>query len=224
MTGILAIRPEPGLSSTLEAARGMGLELVGQPLLEIAPLAWDFPAPESIDALLIGSANAILHGGDHLEKFAGKPVYAVGQTTADAARKAGFSVVAVGVGGLQTVLDTISPPKRLLRITGAEHVPLDPPEGVLITKVIAYESRDLQMNTEVVSQLGARPLVLIHSAAAARHFATETDRLGLKRGDIGLAVLGPRIAEAAGSGWRSVHISAQPNDGALLEMARDICI
>ena len=224
MTKILAIRPEPGLSSTLEAARQKGLDIVGRPLSEIAPLAWECPDPDSIDALLIGSANAILHGGEHLKELTGKPVYAVGQTTADVARTSGFEIAAVGAGGLQNVLESVSVPKRLLRIAGAEHVPLEVPDGITILTVTVYENRVLLMDPEVVSRLGSRPLVLLHSAAAARHFASECDRLGLNRGDIALAVLGPRIAEAAGGGWRSVHISPQPSDGALLEMIRDICI
>ena len=224
MTKILAIRPEPGLTSTLETARSMGLDIVGQPLFEIVPVAWECPDPESVDALLIGSANAILLGGSHLEKLKEKPVYAVGQTTAEMARKAGFEVAAVGSGGLQNVLDAIPTPLRLLRIAGAEHVPLNAPDGIDIATIIAYESKALPVHSETMSQIMPNPLILLHSAAAARHFASECDRLGLNRADLALAVLGPRIAEATGDGWRSVHISAQPNDGALLEMVRDICI
>jgi uroporphyrinogen-III synthase len=66
-------------------------------------------------------------------------------------------------------------------------------------------------------------LVLLHSAATARHFASECDRLGLARGTIALAALGPRIAAAAGEGWRAVHTAPRPDEAALLEMARELC-
>lgn len=224
MTNILAIRPEPGLTSTLTAALAMGLDIEGQPLFEIHPLEWDCPDPDHIDALLIGSANAILHGGEQLETLKDKPVYAVGETTASAARDAGFDVALAGTGGLQNVLDNVEPPARLLRIAGAEHVPLDPQGGVTIEVRIAYESRALPFIASSAWEVDGSPIVLLHSAAAAQHFARECDRLGLNRSEIALAALGPRIAKAAGDGWRSVHVAPHPNDAALLEMTRDICI
>jgi len=224
MSRILAIRPEPGLSSTLDAARALGLDVVGEPLFEIRPLAWDAPDPTDIDALLIGSANAILHGGERLRNYLDKPVYAVGQTTAAAVRKAGFTVAANGTGGLQNVLDAVPASMRLLRVAGSDHVPLDLPEGVTIHTVTAYESVTLSPDIATFGLLEDRPIILLHSAIAAQHFASECDRLGLNRGAITLAVLGPRIAQAAGSGWQSVHVSPQPSDGALLEMIRNLCI
>ncbi len=224
MTRIVAIRPEPGLTSTLEAARVMGLDIAGIPLFEIRPLDWNCPDPALVDGLLIGSANAILHGGAQLGQLKGKPVYAVGQTTAATARDAGFEVAAIGKGGLQNVLDAVPAPMRLLRIAGAEHVPLTPPEGVSIETVIAYESVPLPLEHSAIETLGDRPIVLLHSAAAAAHFASECDRLHLNRGDLTLAVLGPRIASAAGAGWHSVHVSPHPSDSALLEMIRDMCV
>ncbi|MEM8724054.1 MAG: uroporphyrinogen-III synthase [Pseudomonadota bacterium] len=224
MTKLLAIRPEPGLTSTLEAAQEMGLDIVGVPLFEIRPLDWDCPDPAFMDALLIGSANAVLHGGAQLERVKDKPVYAVGETTAATARTAGFDIASVGRGGLQNVLDAVSPPMRLLRIAGAEHVPLTPPESVSIETVIAYESNPLSLSNSIVETLGECPIVLLHSAAAASHFASECDRLYLNRADLTLAVLGPRIAKAAGVGWHSVHVSPHPSDSALLEMIRDMCV
>ncbi len=224
MIKLLAIRPEPGLSSTVEAARALGLDILGVPLFEIRPIPRDCPDPGEVDALLIGSANAILHGGESLARLTDKPVYAVGRTTAAAAEKAGFAVAATGQGGLQNVLDAIPRPMRLLRVAGAEHVPLDPPEGVTIHTVIAYESVGLTLGAATIAALGDQPIVLLHSAAAARHFASECDRLALNRDAIALAVLGPRIAEAAGEGWRTVHVSPEPSDTALLEMIRNLCL
>ena len=217
---LLAIRPEPGLTATLEAGRKLELEITGTPLFEIRPCDWIAPDPAEIDGLLIGSANAVLHGGEALTRFIEKPVYAVGQTTAETARSAGFAIAAIGQGGLQNVLDTIPAPTRLLRIAGAEHVPLRAPDGVTIHTIIAYESVALALPRAIADMLGSGTTVLLHSAAAARHFAKECERLELDRAQISLAVLGPRITESAGTGWREVHVSPQPNDAALLEMAR----
>lgn len=219
----LALRPEPGLSATLDKARAMGLEITGLPLSEIRAVGWDCPDPAGIDGLLIGSANAFVHGGANLAQLTAKPVYAVGEATAAAARAAGFAVAMVGSGGLQGVLDAIPAPMHLLRIAGEEHVPLTAPAGVTFAEVIAYRSVPLPLDDAAPLLAGGAALVLLHSAATARHFAAECDLLGVPRAGIALAALGPRIAAAAGDGWRAVHTAPRPDEAALLEMARELC-
>lgn len=219
----LALRPGPGLSATLDKARAMGLAITGLPLSEIRAVGWDCPDPAGIDGLLIGSANAFVHGGANLAQLTAKPVYAVGEATAAAARAAGFAVAMVGSGGLQGVLDAIPAPMHLLRIAGEEHVPLTAPEGVTFAEVIAYRSVPLPLDDAAPLLAGGAALVLLHSAATARHFAAECDRLGVPRAGIALAALGPRIAAAAGDGWRAVHTAPRPDEAALLEMARELC-
>lgn len=220
---LLALRPEPGLAATLERAGAMGLAITGHALSEIRAVAWDCPDPAGIDGLLIGSANAILHGGPHLARLREKPVYAVGEATAAAARAAGFAIAMTGSGGLQGVLDAIAAPCHLLRIAGEEHVPLTPPTGVTFAEVIAYRSVALPLDPAAALLGSGKALVLLHSAATARHFAAECDRLGLARAAIALAALGPRIAAAAGEGWGAVHTATTPDEGALLQLAFDLC-
>jgi uroporphyrinogen-III synthase len=219
----LALRPEPGLAATLEKARAMGLAITGHALSEIRTAAWECPDPAGIDGLLIGSANAILHGGPHLARLTGKPVYAVGEATAAAARAAGFDVAMTGSGGLQGVLDAIHAPCHLLRIAGEEHVPLTPPEGVTFAEVIAYRSVMLRIDPVAALLASGEALVLLHSAATAAHFAEECDRLGVPRATVAIAALGPRIAAAAGPGWAGVHTSARPDEAALLQLVFDLC-
>ena len=219
----LALRPEPGLSATLEKARAMGLSITGLALSEIRPVAWDCPDPARFDGLLIGSANAILHGGPNLQRLMDKPVYAVGEATAEAARAAGFTVAMTGSGGLQGVLDAIIEPLNLLRIAGEERVALAPPPGVTFDEVIAYRSVSLPLDPVAPQLAAGDALVLLHSAATARHFAQECERLRLPRAGIALAALGPRIAAAAGEGWAAIHTATQPDEASLLALARDLC-
>ena len=70
---VLIIRPEPGASRTLEAAKALGLAAHGFPLFAAVPRAWDAPPVDSFDALLLGSANALRHGGPALADYIGKP-------------------------------------------------------------------------------------------------------------------------------------------------------
>lgn len=220
---LLALRPEPGLAATLEKARAMGLTITDHPLSAIRPLTWDCPDPARFDGLLIGSANAFLHGGPHLARLSAKPVFAVGEATAAAARAAGFTVAMTGSGGLQGVLDAITAPCHLLRIAGEEHVPLTPPAGVTFAEVIAYRSEALPLDPAAPLLASGEALVLLHSAATASHFAAEMGRLGLPRARIALAALGPRIAAAAGEGWAAIHIAATPDERTLLQLAFDLC-
>ena len=220
---LLALRPEPGLSATLERAGALGHAITGLALSEIRAVAWDCPDPDTFDGLLIGSANAILHGGEHLARLADKPVYAVGEATAAAAWAAGFTVAMTGSGGLQGVLDVIPAPCHLLRIAGEEHVPLVPPAGVSFAEAIAYRSVALPLDPAADLLASGETLVLLHSAATAARFASECDRLALDRSAITLAALGPRIAAAAGEGWAAIHTAARPDEAALMQLAFDLC-
>jgi uroporphyrinogen-III synthase len=220
---IFIIRPEPGLQSTLQAAREMELAAVGLPLFEVMPLHWDAPDAEKFDALLLGSRNALRHAGADLEQYQHLPVHAVGKATAEIARDSGFTVDRVGEGGLQAVLDGNETPTRYLRLGGAEKVDLDPGPHTITARDV-YEVRPLPIGGS--AQVGLRagkPCVMLPSAAAARHFASEIDRLGLDRSAIRLACIGPRVAEATGAGWGRVESAPQPNDAALLALARDMC-
>ncbi|MEO1648472.1 MAG: uroporphyrinogen-III synthase, partial [Pseudomonadota bacterium] len=141
MTGtrpILAIRPEPGLSATLAMGRGMGLDMRGFALSHVKPVAWELPPPDRFDALLIGSANAMRMGGENLAKLTHLPVHAVGEATSQEARAAGFEVAKQGKGGLQTVIDTVTPPIRYLRLVGNEYVDLVLPHRVNLNRLKAH--------------------------------------------------------------------------------------
>ncbi len=224
MTRVIALRPEPGLSVTLALGREMGLDIHGAPLFEIGAVSWDAPDPEHFDALLIGSANAIRHGGDLISQFRNKPAYVVGKATEEAARKAGLAIAASGEGGLQEVLDRVEPPARLLRIAGAQRVPLEVPEGLTIETVTVYAAHPLPLERALFEPSGDGAVVLLHSAVAARHFASECDRIGLDRGKLHIAALGPRIAAATGMGWQSVHVCETPRDADLLALAARLCL
>lgn len=224
MTPLLVIRPQPGCGATVRAARLLGLDAEAHPLFAVGPLAWSPPGDDSFDALLIGSANALRHGGPALAAWQGRPAYAVGASTARAARDAGLEVVATGQGGLQAMLARIAPAhRRLLRLAGRERVQLDPPPGITLAECVVYASEPCPASPELAARLGDASLVLLHSAEAARHFAGECDRLGIARHHLSIAALGPRIAAAAGTGWARLAAAAAPSDQALLALAQRMC-
>jgi uroporphyrinogen-III synthase len=223
MIPLIVIRSQPGADRTVAAAGALGLDAWACPSFEVSACAWQAPAPERIEALLIGSANAIRHAGPALARFKDKPVHAVGEATAAACRAAGLKVAATGKGDLQALLERVEPPARLLRLAGEERVALRPPAGVSLTERVVYASRPLAAEAGLVHLLKSPCTVALHSAAAARHFAGECDRLGLARSHIRLVTIGPRVTEAAGSGWASVGEAAEPSDEALLACALELC-
>jgi uroporphyrinogen-III synthase len=125
---------------------------------------------------------------------------------------------------LQELLDSLAGESlRLLRLAGRERVPLHAPPGIAVETAIAYESMPLPLPPSLAQVLRDGALVLLHSAAAARHFAGECDRLAIHRRDMRLAALSPRVAEAAGGGWAALRSAAAPNQAALLALGREMC-
>ncbi len=222
MIPICVIRPEPGCSTTTAAARRMGLETQGFPLFRIVPMPWNAPAADTFDALLIGSANALRHGGSGLAEYSGKPAYVAGEATAEAARAAGFVIAGIGRSGLQPVLDRASH-ARLLRLAGADHIALTAPVGITVIERIVYASEALPMPAALVDALAKRSIVVLHSATAARHFADECQRLAIDISQLKIATIGPRVSAAVGPGWDTVVAAAEPSDEALLALARQLC-
>lgn len=224
MIPVVIIRPQPGCDATVQAARALGLDARGFPLFAVRPVAWQPPPADSFDALLLGSANALRHAGPALERYRGKPVYAVGATTADAARAAGLEVAGAGTGGLKALLPQVAAShRRLLRLSGRERIALTPPPGVSIRERVVYASEPLPFPAALCPLLRRPALVLLHSAEAARHFADRCDAHRLDRAGLALAAIGPRVAQAAGGGWGAVAAAETPGDTALLALAREMC-
>ncbi|KHK93720.1 uroporphyrinogen III synthase [Novosphingobium malaysiense] len=221
---VLVLRPEPGATATLAKARAMGLDAKTIPLFEVRPLPWE-PVPRgNVDAVLLGSANALRHGGEGLSLYRGLPTYAVGAKTAKAARAAGLDVVETGKGGLQPMLRLLQPGhRRLLRLAGRERVTLEVPDSVTLTTREVYASEPLPFPRELVEMLAAPALILLHSGEAAAHFAALCDEAGIRRERLRLAAIGPRVAARAGGGWAMLKSASQPSDTALLALAAQMC-
>lgn len=224
MTRIFAIRPQPGFDQTVRAGRAAGLSIEGEPLFVIEPRAWDLPENCEFDGLLLGSANAVRHGGEPLAHLKHVPVHAVGSRTADAATAAGFRVERTGEGGLQSLVHALpAQPGRFLRLAGEDRVALNAPDHIRIVTRVAYASTARPIGKPFADALRGGGLVLLHSARAAAHFAEECQRLDIDPSAIALATLGPRISAAAGPGWSRVEHAVEPSDAALLALAQGLC-
>jgi uroporphyrinogen-III synthase len=219
VTPVLVLRPEPGNTQTCRAARALGLDARAAPLFAYAARAWTLPSG-AYDGLLAGSAAVFTWGGPDLAALRALPVHAVGATTARAARAAGFAVASTGAGGMQALAATL-PPGRYLRLAGEARVALT---GIAVDDVVVYAAEPRPLSDEARGLIRSESvLALLHSGEAARQFARECDSHNLCRNGIELACMAPRIADSAGKGWKTVAIARNPDDEALLSLARQMC-
>ena len=224
MIPVIIVRPEPGASATLQAARALGMAAEAHPIFVVRPIPWTPVPREEIDAVILGSANAIRHGGTALEDLRGLPAYCVGQTTATIAQAAGFTIAGIGTGGLQNVLNALAPEhRRLLRLAGVTHVPLVLPPGATMTTREVYASVPTPLATPLAQALRTPVVVMLHSGEAADHLAALCAEHDIDRARIALAVIGPRVARMAGAGWARIENAEIPSDTALLALAREMC-
>lgn len=208
----LVLRPAPANERTVARLRAAGVDATGLPLFRTEPRDWHVPAPDEADALLLTSANALRHAGAGLSALAGLPVVAVGQATAAAARDAGLSVALIGTTGAAAVAAQAAPRfPRLLHLTGADHVAVP---GAL-TRIV-YASVPVEVPPACVDA-ALDSVVLLHSARAARRFATLFGDRARTR--VRVAALSAAVSDAAGGGWAACAVATRPDDAALVERA-----
>jgi uroporphyrinogen-III synthase len=224
MLPLLILRPLDGALQTERRAKELGLQTVVDPLFTVESIAWSGPAVQDFDALLLTSANAVSHGGPQLDAYKSLPVLAVGQATARAAENAGFHIAKTGESGGQQLLNQL-PANRyrsILWLAGEQHSLFDSGERLLHI-VPVYRSRAIALGEKAVACLDAETIILLHSARAARHLASELDRLQIERDRHHAVVFSAKVAEAAGQGWGSVQMADRPDDESLLSLATRLC-
>jgi uroporphyrinogen-III synthase len=215
MKRLLVLRPEPGASATVKRARRLGIDAVATPLFEIEPVKWNSPDPKGFDGLLLTSANAIRFGGEQLKLLLGLKAYAVGEPTAASARDAGFDVATSGDRGVDALLSSIPRGLKLLHLCGSDRRQAERSDQE-ITSVIVYRSR--RIDAPDLSSAG-HCVALIHSPRAGTRFA----QLVGDRSSVEIVAISKSAAQAAGSGWASIHVAQRPTDQALLALAARLC-
>ena len=215
MTRALAVlRPEPGNAATAARIAALGLTAIRLPLFEIRPLTWTPPDPGLHDALILTSANTLRHAGPGLAELDRLPVFAVGRTTADAARNAGFRVVSMGNKDAAALLAHAGTRgiARALYLGGRDR--MIAPGGIVATALSVYASVALAIDVEKVEVL-RDAVVLLHSVRAARAFA----ELATDRSRNRVAAISSAVLHAAGTGWAGAATALEPTDDALLSAA-----
>ena len=219
MTRPLAVlRPEPGNTATADRVEALGLQAIRLPLFAVRALSWTPPDPADHDALLLTSANALRFGGLDLADLLSLPVLAVGEKTAEAARLAGFDVMAAGNADAAAMLVLASARglSRVLHLGGRDRA--IEPHGPVTRAIPVYASEEVPVTAERIERL-RRATALLHSARAAVRLAALVDTRGIARSEIAIAALSPAVSAAAGTGWANIAIASAPTDAALIAAA-----
>ena len=215
---LLVLRPEPGASATVAAARALGLKAIAAPLFAVHAVDWKLP-DHTPDAVLMTSANAARLAGPALDRLITLPLYAVGEATAAAARAADFTRILVGEDGIDAIIaraaaDGIG---HLLHLAGREHrVPAA--HQPALERRIVYAADPVATLPAAAADLLPDAVALLHSPRAAALFATLVDRSTVQ-----IAAISPAARAAAGDGWREVAVAARPTDASLLAAAAKLC-
>ena len=106
---VLVTRPHPDSEATAEALRARGFEVLLAPMLRFEPLAFADDAEADYGAVIATSANALRAierqlAASRLRKL---PLFAVGEHTASAAVRAGFSKVIAAKGDAAGLRDLV---------------------------------------------------------------------------------------------------------------------
>lgn len=220
----LVLRPEPGASRTAATLESRGITAACWPLFSAQAIGWEPPSPEKYDAVMLTSANTVLHGGSGLSALTGLPAYAVGSATADAGRSAGFARVTVGEDdALALAAQMLADGRRRIVHPGGLHVrPLSHPD-LTIDHIAVYDMRTTEPDSALGALLASRPLVLLHSPRAAQRFAAVCDAIGQDRASLSLLAISRNVAEAAEGGWQTVALASRKSDEAMVDMAVQLC-
>ncbi|MBX9929991.1 MAG: uroporphyrinogen-III synthase [Methylobacterium sp.] len=181
-------RPEPGATRTAKRIAGLGHTPIVGSIFSLVP-SGDVRPDGPFDGLLLTSANAANGGIGPVD--ADLPTYCVGQSTAQAAKAAGYRRVLDADGDAlalaRLVRDRLPPGSRLLHFAGAEHKPEPAASlaaaGYIVTVHTAYAMQPISaIPASVAEAFDARSL------AGALHYSRRGAETALA------------LAEAAGYG------------------------
>ncbi|WP_292068994.1 uroporphyrinogen-III synthase [Brevundimonas sp. UBA7534] len=210
-------RAEPGAARTAARLLALGLEPLVRPLLAIEALAPDLPDLDAFSALAFTSVNGVAAFGA-LTPRRDRPVFAVGDATAQAARAVGFDRVDSADGDLAALGRRIAASATGPVLAAVAETPAgdlaaavrQAGGAVAVQAVAIYRARST----------GATPpdafdAVLIHSPRAGRALA---DAGGAALAHAAIAAISPAAAAPLQALGLSPAVAPAPREDALLDV------
>jgi uroporphyrinogen-III synthase len=222
-------RAEPGASATAARVRALGFDPLVAPLLAIRSKAASLNL-EPFEALAFTSSQALLHLPPDLPRD--RRVFAVGDATAEAARRAGFTDVLSAAGDVDALAALILNESPL----AVAHPSADRTAGDLVRqltdaglparRVTVYRAEPCKTLPPMVAQAvysRALAAVLIHSPRGGQIAAALIAREKLAMEDVEVLGLSPAcLKPLARTGFRRIRPAAAPREADLLTLLADL--
>ena len=235
---ILVTRPHPDDETTAASLRARGFDVLRAPMLRFEPVAFHEDMNARYSAVIVTSANALRGIEPHLKghRMLELPLFAVGEQTAAAARRAGFTHVVSANGDAANLRDLVlaslkakelKKASTLLYLAGAEiardlaseleesgfRVVTQTTYRMIAVKSLPSEARDAFAANQVeavlhYSQRSARAFL-----DAARAAGVEISALAIPQCCISAAV----ASVVRDAGATQVVVAASPDENALFE-------
>jgi len=225
---IWVTRASPGAEETAERLRAMSLPVLVDPLLAVVPLTPSIDL-DGVAALAFTSVNGV-EAFARLSADRSRPVFAVGDRTARAAREAGFAEVVSADGDVEALAALIA--SQAGRIAGAvlnpgakepagDLVSLLAAAGLTVRRAAVYRTVEREPQPDTLAQLGTMAAVLLHSPRAAAQLAKVLKAHPAP--SLRALCLSPSVAMALGTADQdgrlaSVTSAPHPTETALLDL------
>jgi uroporphyrinogen-III synthase len=231
MSRVLVTRPQPGASRTAARLEASGFAPFVLPLTETVPLGVSLPQGD-VAALIVSSANAIRHAPAKLfSLYSGKPVFAVGDETAAAAKAAGFADVRSSAGNAADLARDVAAglPAGSPTVYLCGRVRLDTLEaqlagrGLDVLPVETYDTHERLPSQQELAMLDAGGPIgatLVYSAKGAASLARlVSPRAGTMFRNTAFICISPRVARELGDvASGSVMAAETPDEDAMFDL------
>jgi uroporphyrinogen-III synthase len=235
---VLVTRPQPDDEATAAALRARDFEVLKAPMLRFEPVAFQDDTDAAYGAVIVTSANALRGIEPHLEnsRLLALPLFAVGERTADAARRAGFENVISANGDAAGLRDCVLASVRTKELKKAS--PLLYLAGADLARDLAGELGErgftvVTHTTYRMAPVSSLPREICDAFAAHRieavlHYSRRSARAFLqaaRAGGVEISALAiPQCCISAqvatvvrDAGATQVVVAATPDENALLE-------
>lgn len=228
---VLLTRPREDSERLAADLRACGHRVTLAPMLLIRPLGGGAIDVAGAQAILFTSVNGVRTGAARLSRR-DRPVFAVGDRTAQAARRAGFADVRSADGDAgdlaALIAKTLTPQDGpLLHMAGADVgdrlADAARKAGFGLQREIVYEAapaQTLPADAAKAIDEGDIDLVLLYSPRTARRFVELAGPDAIARvhaGMLSAAVADAALKAAGGARFKGVTVAPAPNQAALLE-------
>lgn len=232
MTTILVTRPINEATPTAEKLEALGHRVVIAPMLQVAPVSFEIPADNR--SLIVTSKNGARMGLAHIGNKA-RPIFAVGDKTAEEARALGFTNVTVGPGTARQMIPLllecgISEKRKYTHLCGSNLAyniaAVLQGEGLDADSTVTYQTqpvRGLSMGVQEALDAGEIETALFYSPRTATIFEEVVADHG--RSDwlrkMKAVCLSTRVADNLLGPWRSKEYAIIPTEKAVFTLLGD---